>query len=259
MDKDFWNQRAKRFGTTGYADPLLLAFDQPLRVRTVFSLLNETHASHRGTMLDFGCGTGDFSAAAASCFDSVDAFDISDEVVNIARRRLRERSNVAFVSRPLARERYDTVLCITVLQHIVDEEDFRQILAELASSLKPGGLLLVLESVGLAGGTEGGYVKSRTEIDWMAAFVQAGLTVVRKDYFYNPLSRPTDEYLQYRRSTRLLRMCAPVFKRVPPLRRLMLKSAQSTAGRILRLAPAASGIVPEPTRLAFFACRKDCA
>lgn len=41
MDKDYWNQRAKRLGTTGYADPLLLAFDQLLRVRTVFSLIKD--------------------------------------------------------------------------------------------------------------------------------------------------------------------------------------------------------------------------
>lgn len=62
MWQDYWEERAKRYGHTGWSSPIIYAFDNPIRIKVVDYLLNTIlQPSQRDALLDFGCGTGEFS------------------------------------------------------------------------------------------------------------------------------------------------------------------------------------------------------
>jgi 2-polyprenyl-3-methyl-5-hydroxy-6-metoxy-1,4-benzoquinol methylase len=96
--------------------------------REVGSFLGEAAAVGitfgRGSALDFGCGIGRLSRALASRFDQVHGVDISDPMIDQARRLVGgEHPNCKFevsVSErlPSADGRFDLVLSNIVLQHV---------------------------------------------------------------------------------------------------------------------------------------------
>ncbi len=57
---DFWNERLVKFGHTGWADPVIYAYDQQERLALIGAAITKLSIK-RGSALDFGCGAGDFS------------------------------------------------------------------------------------------------------------------------------------------------------------------------------------------------------
>jgi len=82
---------------------------------------------------------------------------------------------------------YDCVSAIDVLYHVVDDGRFREVLADLASVLKPGGLLLLHDQF-LHGPPQdyGGYIRWRRLDDYAAALREAGFEVLyrRPTFFF---------------------------------------------------------------------------
>ena len=104
-------------------------------------------------VLDVGCGVGRWSRLLAGRGARVTGIDLSPTM--IAQARLRALgANVAdrceFFVQDLStldlRQRYDLVLGVTVLQHILDPGAFRAALAALTDHLAPGGRLVLLEA-----------------------------------------------------------------------------------------------------------------
>ena len=81
--KDFWNERCKRYGHTGYADQLRYAYDQPLRLRAVKRALSHLGipADKYTCILDVGCGEGTFVFEFGRKGASVTGIDISSEAL----------------------------------------------------------------------------------------------------------------------------------------------------------------------------------
>ena len=48
----------------------------------------------------------------------------------------------------------DLIVCITVLQHIVDDVQLQKVLNQLYSTLKPGGLLITIDRISLKMGEQ---------------------------------------------------------------------------------------------------------
>ncbi len=96
---------------------------------------------------DLGCGTGQVAAALAPFVTRVVAVDRSGEMLQTARRRLREHSNVdvrrgELEAVPIADEELDAATLMLVLHHVADPA---AALREAARVLKPGGRLLICD------------------------------------------------------------------------------------------------------------------
>jgi SAM-dependent methyltransferase len=114
--------------------------------------------------------------------------DLSGVMAREARRRIRDESpglRCRFVVADLAaiplRKEFDRILGVTVLQHILEPERLQASLRALASSLKDGGELVLLEAAPsrpTARCNSETFV-ARTEREYLEAFAAAGLCPVR--------------------------------------------------------------------------------
>ncbi len=101
--------------------------------------------SELGDVIEFGCGTGYFTMAIAQRAKRVVATDLSDSMLEIARRQLNSLSNVTLQKDDCERSHFhtgsfDAVFMANVI-HTVDEPD--KVLSEGHRVLRPGGLLLI--------------------------------------------------------------------------------------------------------------------
>jgi ubiquinone/menaquinone biosynthesis C-methylase UbiE len=100
--------------------------------------------SHGESALEIGSGLGGFLPRLAERFDRVVAFDLSPEMVRIAKKNNSEFSNIEFIIADVNTwnfpiEQFDCVVSITTLHHMALEP----ILKKMKDTLKPGGILLV--------------------------------------------------------------------------------------------------------------------
>ena len=99
------------------------------------------------TVGDLGCGTGQVAAALAPFVRQVIAVDRSGEMLQTARRRLREHGNVEvrrgeLESLPIGDAALDAATLMLVMHHLPDPAEA---LREAARTLRPGGRLLICD------------------------------------------------------------------------------------------------------------------
>jgi SAM-dependent methyltransferase len=100
-----------------------------------------------GSALDFGCGAGRLSGYLAAHFDRVEGIDISEQMVEIARRAHRGVGNVKFSVnsypdlRVFTDESFDMICAIVVLQHLPTPAAIERYLIEFIRVSKRNGLI----------------------------------------------------------------------------------------------------------------------
>ena len=148
----FWDSTCDTQGHTGWADVLVYRYDQPLRIRAVARAMERLFPDGLAGMsvLDVGCGTGDFIAVASGRGARVVGLDLSPHVIDRARARFAGSPEVTLQVGSVVEARFvagafDLVTSVTVLQHITDDAALDVTLTALRQALKPGGRLLLLE------------------------------------------------------------------------------------------------------------------
>jgi 2-polyprenyl-3-methyl-5-hydroxy-6-metoxy-1,4-benzoquinol methylase len=155
---EYWEQRARRYASEGDGLGAVCSYGMPgfynraieltqwLALRPWLSVARDT------SVLDAGCGIGRWSRILAGRGAQVTGVDVSPTM--IAQATLRAASQgVAERCRFLAADlpdlelgqRFDLVLCVTVLQHILDPERHRRALDRLRAHLSTKGRLVLLE------------------------------------------------------------------------------------------------------------------
>ncbi|MGV2831507.1 class I SAM-dependent methyltransferase [Myxosarcina sp. GI1(2024)] len=98
------------------------------------------------SVLDLGCGTGEFSRLLATRAEKVVAIDFSPKTIEIARERYEHRTNVYFLVADILQwdfptEEFDAIVSIATVHHLPIEI----LLPKLKNALKPGGVLMILD------------------------------------------------------------------------------------------------------------------
>jgi len=193
----YWDEACAAKGHTGYEDSLLHRYDQPIRLALVGRALERLFpGGMRGlSVLDIGCGSGDFIALLRSRDASVMGADISAAVIHNTAGRFAGDPQVSLrvgtiLDLGLPQGAFDLVTSITVLQHVVDPDEFARSLQALGNSLRAGGHMIVLElappharPVEMTDGRGFVYLLERPPAHWQAAFDRAGLRVIETPVF----------------------------------------------------------------------------
>jgi len=143
-DEDFW----RKFG------PLMFGEEQFSEAAEQVPTLLARIGLEQGAVLDLGCGPGRHSLPLARAGMAVTAVDTSEYLLGGLRRRAEEESLSLDVRRGDMREfvrpdAFDAVLVMwTTFGYFEEEADHDRALANIVTSLKPGGVL-VLDLLGL--------------------------------------------------------------------------------------------------------------
>ncbi len=106
-------------------------------------------------VLEIGCGTGAFARCLAERSQHVLAFDLSPEMIRIAREHSTLFPNIEFQLAdvrdvPFPSASFDCIASIATLHHL----PFPEMLMKMKTALKPGGVLLILDLFEPAGLTD---------------------------------------------------------------------------------------------------------
>jgi SAM-dependent methyltransferase len=190
--QDYWAERLagggiSRVGRMGLSDELNATSYRIVR-RHAVAMLRKAGADTSGRALDVGTGWGFWLRTWHGLgFAQVDAVDFVEESLQHVRALAGPQDDlrVADISAPgvfADREPYELVSCMNVLLHVVDPAEFGVALANVASAVAPGGLLLLAEPAALRPipPTTDGPVTSRVHAldDYVGPLADAGLQLV---------------------------------------------------------------------------------
>lgn len=133
--------------------------------------------------LEIGCGTGTFARSLAERCERVLAFDISPEMIRLARDRSAQFTNLEFeladiCERQLPPESFGCVASIATLHHV----PLTETLLKMKSALRPGGVLLVLDLFQPAGA-----------LDFVSNFIALPVSMGLRFKHYGRLRRRREE------------------------------------------------------------------
>jgi SAM-dependent methyltransferase len=130
---------------------------EPIGVEIILGCLARgPRALAEQVVVDAGCGTGNYSAALLDHVARIEAVDMNDSMLGVARRKLadaeaagRIRFHLAAIDTlPVESISADAVMINQVLHHLPDDPKrgwplTRKVIGEFARVLRPGGMLLV--------------------------------------------------------------------------------------------------------------------
>ena len=141
---------------------------------------------------ELGSASGEYTLKIAPYVNHIDAFEISENMVNSAKKFALEKNikNVEFNCKAaedtiLQEDKYDKFLCLGLFTCIPNDSAVKNIINNIYKSLKPGGLLFIKDSV-VAGKTithnDGNYAAIyRNENEYFDCFSEM-FDIEYKDY-----------------------------------------------------------------------------
>ncbi len=141
MDQAYWDAVAD-----SYEEEIFSSLDSD-RNNVIKSYIHKFRSKGMSAC-DFGCGVGIYLPILSQCFKQVHAYDLSPELVRVAKKKNKKRDNIAYGSKDLSRKRTKLPrvkfgICTNVL--IVDSYKIRgAILTNISKHIIKGGHLLAV-------------------------------------------------------------------------------------------------------------------
>ena len=186
----YWEQRARRFATEGEGLAAVCSYGMPafynkaIHVSQHLALEPWLQVPQGTKVLDVGCGVGRWSRRLAARGAQVTGVDLSPTMISEARRRA-ALGGVAQHCRFLVQDlamlnaggRFDVVLGVTVLQHILDPQALRAAVQRMAAHLAEDGTLILLEAAPshAAGSCDSPVFRARPRSAYLRLFADSGL------------------------------------------------------------------------------------
>lgn len=154
-------------------------------------------------LLDAGCGIGWFTERLLAAGHRPTAIDFSPAAVELARRRLGPASSVEVASLAdyHAGRTFPLVICIDVLFHVVDDDQWRVTVANLGAHVASNGLLVIQEHLvdepAQVAGLAASHTRWRSEA--MYRMVLDGWELLALDHYMLPCEGQTKDLMLFRR------------------------------------------------------------
>ena len=204
---EYWEERHRIFhdshkavGHTGISAEAN-AEQYELKKRLILDSIERHSGSKLGkTLLDAGCGIGLLTRRFAEAGFSVVGADFSATAIERAKS---DGIDAEFLVSPLAsiqlRRRFDVVVVIDVLLHVVDDEVWRQTLSALARHLGDAGLLVIVDWFDDGATDLGAHVRPRSIRQYASALSALDCTILQHDQFRLEHEKATKDLLIVRR------------------------------------------------------------
>lgn len=154
--KDKWNRFAKENSSyyimTDYGDKITeeqfrTSGERDCKELILKDELLNRHLSpfNNKDVLEIGCGTGRITEFTAKNFHSISGVDISEEMINKGKERLKSSNNIFLkatdgMTIPFNDSSFDLVFSFIVFQHMPDKNTINKNIIEISRVLKHGGI-----------------------------------------------------------------------------------------------------------------------
>jgi SAM-dependent methyltransferase len=189
----YWEERARRFAREGDGLAAVCSYGMPELYNRVIdwcqwlALRPWLRAVRPGcSVLDVGCGVGRWSRRLATRGARVTGVDLSPTMIAEARERA-AAEGLAHLCRFEAQDlselevgaKFDLVLAVTVLQHILDAGSLRAAVARMTRHLAPRGRMVLLEAAPAqrASHCDSSIFRARRRREYLDLFSECGLRV----------------------------------------------------------------------------------
>jgi 2-polyprenyl-3-methyl-5-hydroxy-6-metoxy-1,4-benzoquinol methylase len=188
----YWETRARRYAAVGDGLAAVCSYGMPPFYNRYTQALQERAlapwlAIAPGTsVLELGCGIGRWTERLASAGGQVVGLDLSPTMIDEARRRAtahgaasRCRFVVSDVTAFSLRCRFDFIVGVTVLQHLLAPSDLDAALQHIATHLAANGRVVLLEAAPTTATArcDSPVFTARDEETYCRAFTRAGLAI----------------------------------------------------------------------------------
>jgi len=153
-----------------------------------------------GDLLVAGCGTGELIGLYLDRGFKVVALDFVADAVEAVRQRYGRQIvvHVADITNWPAEVKFDVVVCIDVLLHVVDDKKWREFLRLTAQDrLKSGGVLVVLDHLVDRPAASQSYVRLRTLNQYREAAAAVELNLLQHKRFNLPAEKVHKDLLVF--------------------------------------------------------------
>lgn len=204
--QDYWNRRYRRLGSA-YTGPGCIDLDETAnqvdydeKWAHLRSVLEAASIDRGAAVLDAGCGNGSITQHLVASGYRVTAVDFSDAALAAARSR--DLPGVVWLQSALdaieSPDRFDAVVCIDVIHHIVDDAIFARTIERLCSLAAGGGIVVVQthfpdgDAFDVEAGQAAAHVRWRTR-EHLRSTIPDGFAVRSTASYALPRERATKE------------------------------------------------------------------
>lgn len=186
----YWDSRARRYAGEGRALKAVCSYGMPHFYNAAIELCQRRalrpwlQARIAGKVLDVGCGVGRWSLPLAQRGADITGLDVSPFMIRRAIEKARALGvSCEFICADVrafdSPKRFDLILSVTVLQHVVDPDEAQEVLRRLAGLLAEQGELVLLEAAPRQGSVrcDSGIFRARSLEWYRSALAGAGLHI----------------------------------------------------------------------------------